>query len=270
MKMLWRARLKSLRLFIRECYDHFMAVDASSRAGSLAYTTLVSLVPLAVLSLSFVLAFPSLSQYFQLARSFVFRHLIPTSAESIEGYVDEFAKNAMHLSAAGVVFFAITSVLLIFSVETALNSVFKVKERRKGMRAFLMYWAFLTLMPPLGVMLVAISVYIMSLPLLPIFWEILGVILPIFISFAGYLFLFMALPNCDVRFKDAWVGAATSAILFEGTKMGFGYYVSRLSSDTVVYGILSAIPVTLLWLYLAWMITLVGAIIAYQHSKQGA
>lgn len=252
--------------FTRRCLHHFVQVNGSLKAGALAYATLISVVPVMVLSFGFVLAFPSLSEHFQSLHRFLFRHFVPSSAQSIQAHLEKFAHNATNLSATGMVFFLITSVLLVFTMEAAFNAIWEVKTRRKGFKAFLMYWAVLTLMPPLGVLAIALWVYLDSVPYLTLMMEILGVIVPFILTFCGFLLLYMTVPNCTVRFRDAAYGAIFSAFLFEITKVSFSEYVTYFSSDTVVYGVLSVIPAFLLWLYLSWLITIIGAVIAHQSG----
>ena len=256
--------LKNLKQFLLESFADFFAINGSVKAAALAYATLTSLVPLMVLSLGFVLAFPSLSVYFQALHQFLFRHFIPSSANVIQKYIAQFADNATKLSATGLIIFLISSVLLLFTMETVFNSIWRVKTTRKGLKAFLMYWAVLTLIPPIGVFVVALTVFLSSLPYVSSLMKILTIFAPFIITFFGYVFLYMTIPNCPVRFRHAATGALPAAFIFEITKHGFQLYVTNFSSDIIIYGVLSVIPMFLLWLYVAWLITILGASIAHR------
>lgn len=256
--------IKKITMFARECLRYFVAIDGSLRAAGLAYATLISIVPLMVLSFGFVLAFPSLSYYFESLHRLIFAHLIPSSTNTILEYVEQFAANATNLSASGIAFFIITSVLLIFAMENVFNSIWQVQKRRRGIRAFFFYAAILLLIPPIGVVTVVLSVFLYSLPFLSTLLDIAALIVPFLLTFAGYLFIYMAVPNCRVRLNEAWVGALVAALLFEITKLIFRIYVANFSVDYIVYGVLSVVPVLLLWLYIAWIITIMGAIVAFK------
>lgn len=253
--------------FLRAIFEDFIALDGSVKAAALAYATLIAIVPLMVFSFGFVLAFPTMSPYFEALHQFLFRHFIPSSASIIQKNVQLFASNATNLSATGLVFFLITAVLLIFTMETVFNSIWHVKTTRKGIRAFLNYWAFLTLIPPMGVVAVALSVFLTSLPIVSTLFAILAYFLPFVLTFCGYAFIYATIPNCQVLIRHASIGALVAAVLFEIVKEGFRLYATNFSSDVIVYGVLSVIPMFLLWLYLSWLITIIGAVIAHRLGQ---
>ncbi len=255
---------QQLLAFIKACFRHFVAINGTLKAAALAYATLVSIVPVMLLSLGFILAFPSLSDNFQSLRGYIFRHFVPASAHNIEAHLGEFAHNATNLSATGTLFFLVTSVILIFTMEAAFNAVWNIKTRRRGLKAFFMYWVVLTLIPPLGVLAIALSVYLATVPYLSAMIEMISYIAPFMLTFCGFILLYLAVPNCMVRLRHAALGAAVAALLFEITKFGFSIYITYFSNETIVYGVLSAIPVFLLWLYLSWLITIIGAVVAHQ------
>lgn len=256
--------LKSFINFCREVARHFMAIEGSLKSSSLAYATLISIVPIMVFSLSFVSLFPSFGSYFQVFHRFVFRHFIPSSAETIQEYVELFANNAIKLSATGLTFFLMTAVILIFSMETVFNSIWHVRKRRVGFSAFLMYWASLTLLPLISATALAFALFIYQLPYLSFAMKFTSILIPLALDWLWYFFLFITVPNHKVQSRHAAIGAIFSAVLFEITKAIFQIYASSFSSDTLVYGWLSAIPMFLFWLYLLWVITILGAIISYK------
>ncbi len=259
-------KIKKLPGFCKEVFSYFFVVNGSLKAAALAYATLLSIVPLVALSFGLLLVFPSFSVHIQGFRQFVFRHFIPSSAHVIQDYAELFATNAKNLSAGGLALFLMSAVLLIFMIETAFNVIWRVRTRRKGLAAFLMYWAILTFLPLIGGGAVAISIYIASLPYISLVAQFVSIFIPFILDWIVYLFLYKTIPNCKVSFPHAAVGALVAAILFELMKAGFLLYVTFFSSDSVVYGVLGAVPVFLLWLYLLWLVTIIGAIITYKIS----
>lgn len=258
--------IQRLKTFLISCSKYFFDIDGALRAGALAYTTLLSIVPLVALSLGFMIAFPSLSKYFKIFQDTIFHHLIPSSAYLIQRYVTQFADNATNLSISGITFLIVTSILLIYSTETVLNTIWKVKVRRKGWRALLIYTVVLIVIPPLGGLIVAISAYLFSLPYLSFMLSVVSYVLPLALSFLGFLLLYKFVPNCKVHFWHACVGAFTSAFLLEITKNIFSIYATYFSSDIIIYGVLSVIPLFIFWIFIFWIITIIGAIISYKIS----
>lgn len=260
------SQLKKIALFCKEGFIYFFAVDGTIKAAALTYATLISIVPLMVLSFGFLSVFPAFKVYFQELHGFLFRHLVPASASIIQEYTENFAANATELSATSLIFTFLTAIILIFSMETVFNSIWRVRVRRKGLSAFLMYWAILTLLPPVGVITIALTMFLYSLPFFGIFLNLISFVIPLLFSWLGFLFLYMSLPNCKVYFRHASIGAAVAACLFELMKIIFRVYVSNFSSDTIIYGVIAAIPVFLLWLYLTWINVIIGAIISFKIS----
>lgn len=258
--------IKKFIAFIRETFTYFMAINGPTKASSLAYATLLSVVPLLVLSFGFLMAFPAFNDYFHALRRYLFRHLVPASANTIQEYVEIFANNAANLSATGLLVFLFTGVILIFEMESVFNSIWKTKVHHRGLSAFLMYWAILTLLPPVAVIAFAGSIYLYSLPYLSSLLNAIALFIPIILSFLGLLFLYMVLPNRQVLFRHAAVGAFISAILFELMKVVFSLYVTYFTTNTIVYGVIAAIPVFLFWLFLVWLIIIYGAVVSYISS----
>lgn len=263
MKTTFTTSFKRFTSTVNAIVHHFFLIHGSLKAAALAYATLVSVVPLMVLSLGFILAFPAFAEYFQTIHQFLFRHFVPSSADVIRQHVQAFAINATNLSAISLLFFLFTAVLLIFSMETAFNAVWNVKTRRRGIFAFLIYWAVLTLIPPIAGVAFAISVSLYSLPYVSVIMKVVGIFIPLLLTWTSFLILYMTVPNCKVKFRHAAAGAGISAILFETLKLVFRFYFTSYSSDAVIYGVLALIPGFLVWLYVTWLIIIFGAVIAF-------
>lgn len=266
-------RIKKVLDFVKAAYKHFIAIEGFTRASDLAYTALLSIVPFMVLSFSIVSAFPPFKPYVKIFHDFLFKHLVPDSARAIQYYIEDFAEHATRLSLMGLLMAFVTCLLLIFTLEAAFNKIWKVKRSKQNFASFVKYGAILTLVPPLAVCGFALSLSIFSLPLIsrlieniakytPIFY-----LVPVVIIFIILLFLYKILPNCDVRFRDAALGAAVGAPLFEIVKISFGVYIKQFSSYQVIYKAAAVVPVFLIWLFVLWTIVLIGAVSAYISGK---
>jgi membrane protein len=214
-------------------------------------------------------AFPVFKDYSQKIQNFIFSHFVAASADTIQSYLQDFADKAAGLSVSSVVFILIAAVTLIFTMESALNAIWKVETRRHGVTAFLIYWAVLTLLPILAGTGIALTAYFSSLPYIKGAAETITdtdlflPLLPFLLSWTGFTTLYVALPNTRVFVRDALAGAFVSALLFEIAKRAFAYYVTNVSTYEFIYGALAAIPIFLVWIYVSWLIILFGAVVSY-------
>lgn len=269
-----RNYLTRLYRFWKHVFVHFYNVDATTRAASLAYTSLLSSVPLAVVGISIFSAFPVFEEYSDKIQRFLITHFVAASADTIHEYIIEFASKAASLSATSLLFVLIAAVMLVFTMESALNAIWQIETRRHGATAFLIYWAVLTLLPLLAGASIVSSMYLMSLPYIKGAAETIGGVIPFlevfpfFLMWMGFTALYVTLPNKKVFFLDAFLGALAAALLFESIKRGFGYYIQFYSTYELVYGALSAVPILLVWIYVSWLIILFGAVISFVRQSK--
>ena len=268
--------IKNFFCFWRNAVAHFFKVDGLVRASALAYTTLLAIVPLSMLGFGIVSAFPASRSYAEKIQHFLVRHFVPASADVIKNYLEIFTTQVSKLSIIGLLFTLVTAVLLIFTIESAFNAIWQIKasKHRRGLPAFLMYWAILTLLPLIGAAAFAASLYVYSWPLVSRTIDTLCAYVPILfiISFAftwlAFALLYLTIPNFPVKFRHAALGALVAAFFFETMKEAFGYYLKNFSSDFFIYGTLAVIPVFLLWLYLSWIIVIFGAIVVHLFAHR--
>jgi membrane protein len=168
------------------------------------------------------------------------------------------------MTAVGISFLAAVALLLIRNVDTALNRIWRVKQKRPFMISFAIYWMVLTLGPVLLGASIGVTSYIVSLVSfadqgIPGFSGFLLKLLPYAISMAGFIMLYTLVPNTRVAFQAAIPGALFAALLFELTKKGFAMYISHFPSYEVIYGALATVPILFVWVYLSWIVVLLGA-----------
>jgi len=238
-------------------------------AGSLTFTTLLSLVPLATVAFALFTAFPIFASFQNSLQAFLADHLMPAQINSqIFKYLNQFASKAKGLTTMGMIVLFVTSVMTMMTVESAFNLIWRVRKARPFAQRVLVYWAILTLGPILIGVSLSISSYVFTRPAViatelhvsGLFdWLLFGASLPL--TALAFTMAYVYLPNCRVQWRDAFVGGLTAALAFEAAKRGFGFYVRRIPTYTAVYGAFAAAPMFLLWVYLSWFITLVGAMI---------
>lgn len=263
----WRALpdLRGAAAFLRYVGREFLADDCMDTAASLAYTTLLSLVPLLAVVFGVLSAFPAFRELQAGIEQFIFNNFVPALGETVRGYLLQFAAKARTLTAAGFAFLVLTALALMATIETAFNGIWRVRVRRRRLTTFLIYWAVLTLGPLLVGTGLAVSSYLASLPLLSDVDQSLGLrgkalgVMPFASTYLALVLVYRLVPNRDVPASHALVGGLAGAVLFELAKRGFGYYVTNFPTQEAVYGTFATIPVFLLWIYLSWLIVLLGA-----------
>lgn len=238
-------------------------------AGSLTFTTMLAIVPLATVAFALFTAFPIFASFQNSLQGFLADHLMPAQINSqIFLYLNQFASKAKGLTTMGMIVLFVTSVMTMMTVESAFNVIWRVRKARPLAQRVLVYWAILTLGPILIGVSLSISSYLFTRSLalateqhvsMLFDWMLMGASLPL--TALAFTMLYVYLPNCRVEWRDALIGGIASAVAFELAKRGFGYYVRRIPTYTAVYGAFAAAPMFLLWMYLSWFITLVGAMI---------
>ena len=253
--------------FIYFVARHFIEDDCTYRASALAFTTLLAIVPLMSVGFAILSTFPVFQNLADPVQNFIFANFVPTSGKIVQEYLQIFASQVSKLSAIGVFFLFIVALLVMYTIESALNKIWRVSSSRHGISAFLLYWAIVSLAPFfLGLSLV-ISSYFLSIPVFASHntSSLLG-FFPFLCSLAGFTFLYVVVPNCPVRLLHGLCGGAIAALLFESAKLGFVYYLSHYNTYQLLYGAFATVPIFFAWIYWVWLITLLGAEISYAFS----
>lgn len=246
------------------------------RAAALAYTTLLAIVPLLTVSFTILTAFPAFQGIADNIKDFLFSHFVATSAQTIQTNVQAFINRASQSSPQQILVLLGVAILLVFNIERAFNAAWRVRRARGWTSAFLLYWAVITVTPLLLGAGLAISSYILSLPLITetaptLYLRNWGLTLaPYGLSFAGFTLLYLIVPNRHVPLRFALFGGIVAMILFEGVKLGFAIYITNFPRYSVIYGALATVVIFLVWLYVSWLVTLYGVLssrVAYELSR---
>lgn len=237
-------------------------------AASLAYTTLLSLVPLLTIMFALPDVFPGSVRIGELVQEFVFNNLVPEVGVTVRDHLREFSANASRLTLTGLTLLILIALMLMATIDNALNSIWHVRRRRRATGRFLIYWAMITLGPLLvGAGLVS-TTYLLSLPVLGdadgtfLLQKRILSLLPFLTTTSAFMLLYALVPNCNVRIRHAFAGGIVAAVLFELAKIGFGYYV-RSAGTEEIYGALAVLPLFLVWIYTSWVIVIFGAHVTF-------
>ena len=257
-----KQKLDTFRRFIKEVGNQFVENETSLAATSLAYTTLLSLVPFMTVLVTIFAAFPQFGNISGQIQDFVFSNFVPTAGEVVQEYINGFVEKSRNLKLSMSLFVFVTSIMMMYTMEKALNRIWDSKPSGNVIKKILIYWTVLTMGPLLVGGGLALTSYLFS------YSGLAGVkiyvlrFLPIMASTIGFFLIYLIVPNRKVSWKSAIVGAIVAAILFEMAKRGFGWYVTTFPSYQRVYGTLATIPIFLFWVYLSWIIILLGGTIA--------
>lgn len=260
-----RKLLSRLAELVRVVARRFQEDHGLQTASSLTFTTLLSLVPIITVALTLISAFPVFHGMSGVIQNWVFDNMVPESADLIEKYADQFIDNAEKLTAVGIVFLAVTSIMLLMTIDDAFNDIWRVRRARPMLQRVLIYWALITVGPLLIGGSLSLSSWLMSASAgwtkdIPYASVTLIKFSAIALTCIALALLYYAMPNRPVKIRDAITGGVLAGVVFELTKHGFGFYITQFPTYKLVYGAFAAVPVFLMWLYISWLVVLLGAV----------
>ena len=254
----------SLRL-IREGFTY--------RAASLAYATLLAIVPLMIVSFSILAFFPAFHGVEKQLQHFVLQNFVAESASVISDRLSEFVIHVHKLSAINVVFLVILDLLMLYNIQRAFDSVWHAKPKFNVSIAFLIYFVILLISPIVfgGVLVLGSLIYKMTHFSTLIhssgFKNVFYFLLPHLITLFMFTVFNWILPSARVKFRHALIGGLLTTIIFELAKYGFSFYLTHFHTYRLVYGALATLPLFLIWLYVSWLIILLGALVTNLVAK---
>lgn len=237
-------------------------------AGHLAFVSLLSLVPVLMVFLMIMSAFPAFAEVRTQFEDFIFNNFVPHAGDIVKQYTGEFVANASGMGAVSIGSLLVVALLLISNIDKTFNHLWRTKDERPFIYTFAIYWMIITLGPLLIGSSIAVSSYLATIAAFaddytPGLGTAALKMVPSAAAIGAFLILYMVVPNRPVRAKYALFGAMLATILFEFTKKGFAFYVASFPNYQVIYGALASIPLLFLWVYLSWLVVLVGAIFTY-------
>jgi len=259
----WR-EIRDLMLFARR---RLKEESLPQVAGSLTFTTVFALVPLLTIALAIFTTFPMFNTFRKSLEAYFIQSVMPKEiSNTILNYLTTFAAKATRLSAVGAVALLGTSAAMMNMIERVFDRIWRVRRERSWVRRLLVYWAIISLGPLMvGVSLTLSSNVFMAtnnlLGELPVLAALIYTVLSLGLTTVGFTLLYATVPNRDVDWRDAAWGGLVAGLAFEVAKRGFAIYITHFPAYSKIYGALAALPLFLLWVYVSWMITLVGALL---------
>ena len=263
------AHYKPLLINIAKTFiDHIRSERITVSAGHLAYVSLLSLVPVIMVFFMIMSAFPAFAEVRGQLENLIFNNFVPTAGDVVQTYMADFVSNASGMGAVSIISLLVVALLLISNIDKTFNHIWRTQVQRPLIFTFAIYWMVITLGPLLIGSSIVVSSYLAGLanfaeeytPGLGTFFLKL---VPSIAATGAFLLLYMIVPNRPVRAKYALCGALLATILFEFSKKGFALYVTSFPSYQIIYGALAVIPILFDWVYLSWIVVLLGAVFTY-------
>jgi len=269
-----RPRLVDLaRIVTRRFYeDRCMQI-----ASSLTFTSLLSIVPIVTVALTIVAAFPVFGEMTAAIQAFVLENMVPASADAVVAYTEQFSRNAAKLTAVGIGFLAVTSIMLLMTIDRAFNDIWRVRRPRSIVQRVFVYWTLITVGPVLIGSSLSLTSWLVGQAVgyvrgLPYAGMVMLSVVPVLLTSIAFALLYVAMPNRRIRLRDAIVGGLLGGVVFEVTKRAFALYVAQFPTYTLVYGAFATLPIVLVWIYVSWLVVIFGAVVvaALPEWREGA
>jgi membrane protein len=249
-------------------YERFREDHLGLTASSLTFTTLIALVPLFTVALAIFGALPMFDQLQTTLQRWLVSAMVPESiAKPVLLNLGVFVSKTRQMGVAGGAFFVVTALALILTIDRKLNDIWRVRRPRGMTQRVLVYWAVLTLGPLVLALSLTLTAYavgdqralIKGLSVGTRVWlEALEWVLVV----GGMAALYRYVPNTHVRWSHAFLGGLFVAVGFDVAKALLGWYFASIPTYSLIYGAFAAVPILLIWVYVAWVIVLLGAVIA--------
>ena len=259
----WRAAGAALR--VRWSEDRL-----GMSAGSLTFTTIIALVPFFTVVLALFTAFPVFGKLQGVVQAWLVQSLVPDAiSRQVLGYLTQFSTKASRLGAFGLAFLAMTALSLVLTIDRTLNAIWRVRRPRPLGQRVLVYWAVITLGPLLLAASLSLSSYVLSasrglVRALPDEVMLLLDAVEFLLLAACLAALYRYVPNTPVRRSHAWTGAVLATVGIEGARRLLAIYIGQVPTYSAVYGTFATVPILLVWIYVMWVVILVGAVLAAQ------
>ncbi len=234
-------------------------VELAHYASSLSFHTILSLIPILLISFSIFTKLPSFQLYYEKAQEFVLRSLIPTQQELFIQYLNQFMTNTLDMGVLGLIFVLYISIMFFLDYEKIVSKIFNVPMRRFW-EAIVIYWAMITLMP-LGLI---VSFYTSSL-LQDVLMQNELSLSKSLLQLSSYLVIWLIFlimysisAKIKIHFKSALLSSFVASLVWYISKNLFIFYVAYNKTYLSIYGSFSILLFFFLWIYFSWLIYLYG------------
>ena len=234
-------------------------------AASLSYTSLLAIVPLFLIMISIFSVFPVFEGLKEPFQNFIADILAPTATLEFNQYISELAVATGKFTTVGIIGLALISILMLSTIENSLNFIFKVNRPRRFTTKLTLYWTVITLGPLLVGTAFSLRGYFYTLhefmPEDVVDNPMFLLLLPSLMTMIMLVLLYVLVPNKKVNVWSACVGAFVAVIIFAFLRKMFTFFILKSATYQILYGALAILPIFLVWMYLAWAVVILGAVI---------
>lgn len=251
--------LEFLKLLAKRYTENNIAISA----GYLTYSTMLAIVPSIIVLFSIFTFFPVFYEASEMLKAFIYDNFAPNASEMVSEYLELFVGNAKKMGLVSIIGLFVVALMLIKSIDEALNTIWHNNKSRPMWFSFLLYFLILIFGPLLAGASIAITTYITSLAVfngsgaLSLGQHLLE-LMPFFLIWLLFTLVYKFIPVTKVKFKHAAIGALLAAFFFTLGKQAFIWYITAFPSYQAIYGALAVLPIMLLWIQLSWQVVLLG------------
>lgn len=258
------------KLFVRRMQENKVGIYA----GYLTYSTLLAIVPLVMVIFSVFSMFPVFNEATEQFKELIYDNFAPNAGALVQEYIDLFVSNSKKMGIISILGLIVVAVMLIFNIDQAFNEMWHNTAKRPLVRSFLTYLAVLIFAPILAGLSIAISSYIFSLELFGAegvfsFGYRLLIFIPFLLTWLMFTLIYKLVPNTQVKFTHAALGALFAGLFFTLGKQMFIWYITTFPSYQAIYGALATIPIMFVWVQLSWKVVLLGGQFASVLKEMG-
>jgi len=259
--------------FVRGVVSRLTGVGMARAAAALSFQTLLAIVPLFTVAFVFVARYPLFQEWLDALEHFALRHMLPSSTSTVRGLLTEFTAKAANLQGLGIAMVVVTAMMMVGTVEREFNAIFRVRDARSLLRRIPVYALGLTAGPvAIGGAVFATSwlleASVEQVPFVLAAVPFVTMFLAVAITTVTATLVYAILPARHVPLRSAFLGGIFVGLAFEVAKYGFRIYLRTVPTYQIVYGALAALPIFLVWIYVVWIIVLIGAAIAATVSDR--
>ena len=256
-------------------YRRFREARLGVSASSLTFTTVLALVPLFTVGLAVFSAFPVFGKFQDTIQRWLVDSLVPESiSRQVLGYLTQFSRKASRLGSVGLVAVLFSAIALMVTIERTLGQIWRVEHPRPLQQRLILYWSAITLGPLLLGASIAITSYVTTasrgvVDVLPggLRWLLDSFEFVLLVLCVSGLYFYV--PNARVRWRHALTAGLMAALGIELGKKVLTSYLAEMPTYSAIYGAFAAVPILLVWVYVAWLVVLLGAVVASSLPELG-
>jgi membrane protein len=255
--------------------ERFRDARLGVSASSLTFTTVLAMVPLFAVGLAVFSAFPVFGKFQDTIQRWLIESLVPESiARQVLSYLTQFSLKASRLGTAGLVAVLLSAVFLMVTIERTLGQIWRLQRQRPLPQRVLLYWSAITLGPLLLGSSLAVTSFVVTasrdvVNVLPgsTRWLLDGFEFLMLTACVSGLYFYV--PYTRVRWRHAITAGFLVAGSLEVAKKLMAFYLLEVPTYSLVYGAFAAVPILLVWIYVTWLLVLLGAVLASSLPELG-